>query len=100
MFDEAIAEYKKAIAIDPNDADAYADLGMVYGEKGMLDEAIAECKKAIAIDPNHAKAHNNLAVAYYGKEQYGLAIKYCDKTIELGEEVHPGFLRALEPYRE
>jgi len=100
MFDEAIAECKKAIAINPNYAEAHTNLGLAYGDKGMFDEAIAECKKAIAINPNYAKAHNNLAVVYYEQGQYDLAIKHCDKAIELGGKVHPEFLEALKPYRK
>ena len=100
MFDEAIAECKKAIAINPNYAEAHTNLGLVYYNKGMFDEAIAECKKAIAINPNYAKAHNNLAVVYYEQGQYDLAIKHCDKAIELGGKVHPEFLEALKPYRK
>ena len=100
MFDEAIAECKKAIAINPNYAEAHNNLGLAYGDKGMFDEAIAECKKAIAINPNYAKAHNNLAVVYYEQGQYDLAIKHCDKAIELGGKVHPEFLEALKPYRK
>ena len=100
MFDEAIAECKKAIAINPNYAEAHTNLGLVYYNKGMFDEEIAEYKKAIAINPNYAKAHNNLAVVYYEQGQYDLAIKHCDKAIELGGKVHPEFLEALKPYRK
>jgi len=100
MLDEAIAEFKKAIQINPNDAMAHNNLGNAYANKGMLDQAIAECKKAIQINPNYATAHMNLAVAYYYKEEYSLAIKHCDRAIELGYEVHPELLKALEPYRE
>ena len=100
MFDEAIAECKKAIAINPNYAEAHTNLGLAYYNKGMWDEAIAEYKKAIAINPNYAKAHNNLAVVYYEQGQYDLAIKHCDKAIELGGKVHPEFLEALKPYRK
>jgi tetratricopeptide (TPR) repeat protein len=100
MFDEAIAECKKAIAINPNHANAHSNLGLAYVGKKMLDEGIAEYRKAIAIDPNLAVAYNNLAVAYYLKKEYGLAIEHCDRAIELGYEVHPGFLNDLKPYRK
>ncbi|MBA7497165.1 Photosystem I assembly protein Ycf3 [subsurface metagenome] len=99
MYDEAIAEYKRAIEINPNYAEAHGNLGVAYAAKGMYDEAIAEYKRAIGINPNYAEAHNNLAVAYYYKEDYSLAIKHCDITIELGLRPHPGFLEALKPYR-
>jgi len=100
MYDGAIAECKKALEINPNYAEAHSNLGVAYGDKGLVAQAIAEYKKAIKINPNDAEAYMNLAVAYYYKGEYSLAIKHCDKAIELGGEVHPGFLKALEPYRE
>ena len=82
-FDEAIRCYKKSIAIDPNYAPAYNNLGSIYGKKGMLDDAIAEYKKAIAIDPDYTHAHNNLARAYIQKgleDTEGINIQpFCTK---------------------
>lgn len=100
MFDKAIIEYKKAIAINPNFAEVYNNLGIAYSKKGMFDEAITEFKKAIAINPNDAVVYYNLAVAYYGKKEYDLAVEYCDKVIELGYEVNPVFLKLLKSYRK
>ena len=100
MFDKAILEYKRAIAINPNDAKAHNNLGAIYGNNGMYDTAILESKKAIAINSNYADAHNNLAVSYYYKKQYKLAIEHCDKARELGYSVHPALLEYLKPYRK
>jgi tetratricopeptide (TPR) repeat protein len=66
-LDEAIRCYKNAIAIDPNYAPAYNNLGGIYGNKGMLDDAIVEYNKAIDIDPDYTLAHNNLARAHRQK---------------------------------
>ena len=105
MLDEAIAEYKKAIEINPNDAMAHnnlglAYLGLVYLDIGMYDKAIAEFKKAIKVSPEYADADNNLAVAYYYKGEYSLAIKHCDRAIDLGYRVDRKLLEDLKPYRK
>lgn len=100
MYDEAIAEYKKAIEINPEYSDAYYNLGLAYfyGKK-MYDEAIAAYKKAIERRPGFAKAHYGLGTTYYRKGEYSLAIEHYDKAIELGSTVHPDILEFLEPYR-
>jgi len=49
MFDEAIAECKKAIAINPNYAKAHNNLAVVYYEQGQYDLAIKHCDKAIEL---------------------------------------------------
>jgi len=100
MLDEAIAEFKKAVEINPNSADAHTALGAAYANKGMPDKATAEYRKAIEINPNSAEAHYGLALSYYYKGGHDSAIRHCDRAIELGYRVHPELLEALKPYRE
>jgi len=56
-YDDAIADYTKAIALNPNDATAYSNRGVAYGSKGAFDRAIADYTKAIALKPNVALAY-------------------------------------------
>jgi len=100
MWDQSINHSTKALVIEPNAADNYNNIGMAYLGKNMPSKMIAPCKKAIDLSPKYAAAHNNLAVAYYYTRQYDLAIKHCDRAVELGAPVHPGFLKALKPYRK
>ena len=39
-YDEAIAEFKKAISVNPNSLRAYNGLGLVYSEQGKYDLAV------------------------------------------------------------
>ncbi len=98
--DTAIIYHKKAIEIDPYYQTAYVNLGSAYIDEGMYQEAIKVTKKALLLNPNDGMAHNNLAVAYYALGEYQLAVKHCNKAIALGFNVHPEFLKALEPYRK
>jgi len=63
----AIADYSKAIELDPSYINAYYARAWVYGEKGQWDLSIADNTKAIELDPNYAMAYNNRAWCY--KEQ-------------------------------
>ena len=83
MYDEAVAEFKKAIEVNPNLAEAHNSLGAAYANKGMLDEAIAEYKKTIEINPNHDMAHNNLGIVYAYKGMPDKAIVEFKKAIEI-----------------
>ncbi len=87
MYDEAIAEYKKAIESNPNDAKAHYGLGFVYSKKGIFNEAIIEYKKAIEINPNDAEAHNNLALVYGKKGMPDEAIAEYKKAIEINPDL-------------
>jgi tetratricopeptide (TPR) repeat protein len=50
--DRAIADYTKAIEIDPLFAAAYTKRGVAYETLGKREEAIADFRRALAIDGN------------------------------------------------
>jgi tetratricopeptide (TPR) repeat protein len=83
MLDEAISEYKKALAINPNYYKAHNNLGVAYARKGRLDEAISEYKKTLAIKPSFVEAYNNLGVAYARKGRLDEAISEYKRVLIL-----------------
>jgi len=61
---EDVAECcRRAIALNPHCAEAYANLGYVFQIQGNLDEAIASYRRAQEIKPDFAQVHNNLGDA-------------------------------------
>lgn len=68
--DEAIKEFKKVLAFDPKNTDAYASLGKIYQAKGNTAEAIKYFKTGVQLDRTSVTAHNNLANAYLQAKQY------------------------------
>src|SRR6186997_3095915 len=53
-----------ASRVDPNDAGAHNNLGVLYYNKGMLDEAVAAFTRALAIDARMVTAERNLHIAW------------------------------------
>ena len=51
QFDLAIDNYKKALVIKPDYADAFCNIGIVQKKIGDLDESIISYKKAINFNP-------------------------------------------------
>ncbi len=60
-LDEAIEAYRRAIALDPDFADAYCNLGTVYFNRGDREETRRWYEAALERDPGHLEAHFNLA---------------------------------------
>src|SRR5262249_46619578 len=58
-LDEAVAEYRKVIELDPKLAFAHSNLGNALRDQRKLDEAVTESRKAIELDPKMAPAHYN-----------------------------------------
>ena len=52
QYSEAIADYDKAIELDPNFAAAYTNRGTAKAQLKQYSEAIADYDKAIELDPN------------------------------------------------
>ena len=59
----AIVEYRKALGLNPNNADVHTYLGSALLAKGDLDGALAEYRTALRLNPNHVAARTNLASA-------------------------------------
>lgn len=53
-YGKAIAEYDKAIDLEPRYALARFNRAYAYGETGEYDKAIADYSKAIELDPSDA----------------------------------------------
>ena len=51
-LDGAIAEYREALRLNPNDDEAHFNLGVALGKKGDWDGAIAEYREALRLNPN------------------------------------------------
>lgn len=73
--DEAVKEFKKALAFDPQNATAHTYLGKIYQGQGKLREAINEFKTVSQNDRTSVTALNNLGNAYLQDKQYAEAEK-------------------------
>ncbi|MEO0101381.1 MAG: tetratricopeptide repeat protein [candidate division WOR-3 bacterium] len=82
-LDEAIAEFKKAVELKPNDAEGYARLANVLLEKGRIKEAIQEYEKANRLKPLDPIIKNNLGVAYQELGDLAQAEKFYREALAL-----------------
>jgi adenylate cyclase len=85
-FDDAIAEFERTLALDPNVSEAYGNMGFTYGEIGQYEKAIEFFDKAIRLSAqNQELAHWYFGKggAYFGLQQYDLAIEWERRTIAI-----------------
>lgn len=68
-IDDALAEYRKAIDLDPNYAPSRLNLAEILITRGDRAAALEELREATRIDPEYPKAHYNrgLAAAQLGR---------------------------------
>ena len=73
-YDQAIAEYGRAISLKADYADAYASRGNAQRRKGNLDRAIEDYNRALGFKKNYAEVFNYRGFAYAQKGELGRAI--------------------------
>jgi protein O-mannosyl-transferase len=83
LLSHAIAEYKQSIAIYPESADSWNNLGSAYDEINQKENALEAYQKAIAIKPKNTLALNNLGTIYAAKGDLEKAKTYYQKALEL-----------------
>jgi protein O-mannosyl-transferase len=81
--EEAIAQYRKALEINPIYPKAWDGLGIALIATGKTEEAIVQFHKALKINPDFAEAWNNLGVALFKKGEHEEAIAKYRKALEL-----------------
>jgi len=92
-FDEAMAEIKRAMTIDPLMPILYAWSVGIHGAAGRTDEALEDFSRLQQIDPTIGLAYFHAAMAHYRRGEFARAIEVLEKGAKYvsfpgwGEEV-------------
>jgi len=89
QVDEDIAEFQKAIELDPKDAKPHHGLGMALRAKNQLEGAIAEYRRAIELDPKLMYARIALGDSLIQKGRFAEAKASTQQALELLPDKHP-----------
>ena len=83
QYDAAETQFKKALAIDPQNATILNYLGYMLADRGVrLSEALTMIRKAVDLDPQNYAYLDSLGWAYYKTGQYALAEENIRKANE------------------
>jgi len=82
MYREAIAEFKKAISVNPKFIEAYFNLGTAYSALGDTKNAIDSYREVIRLDPKNSYSHWNLGINLEKTGDIEAAIHHWKKYIE------------------
>jgi TolB-like protein/Tfp pilus assembly protein PilF len=85
-FDDAIAEGKRAVELDPLSLVINADLGTDYYFARRYDEAITQLRKTLEMDPGFYYAHVNLGWALEAKRDLEEALSEYQKARALNDD--------------
>src|SRR5206468_655911 len=86
-IDDAIADFDRALQLDPKDATAYINRGLTKQTKGDLDGAVADYNRALELNPKDAiaytTAYNARGLAKQTKGDLDGAVADYNRVLEL-----------------
>ena len=85
--DEALAAYRRAIALAPGFVGAHLNLGGVLCERGQWEAAEACYRRAIAAEPDLASAHYNLGDVLKTRGRLDEAVAALERAAELAPDL-------------
>ena len=83
-LDEAMAEERRALALDPLSTIINRNVADVFLFQHKYDQAIEQYKKTLELDPGFNTAMNNMGLAYLQKGMYAEAIAQYQKSANVG----------------
>jgi protein O-mannosyl-transferase len=96
-YQEAVAEFRKAVVARPNSLPAHLNLGAALTQTGDLKGAAAEFEASLRLDPTNIIAHYNLAILLANENRHEEAIAHLRSVFEVDpNDVGARFLFAHE----
>ncbi|MCX6027647.1 MAG: tetratricopeptide repeat protein, partial [Chloroflexi bacterium] len=90
----ATSLYRKALARDPNLAEACNNLATLLAQSGDEREAEGLLQRAVALQPDYGEAHNNLGILWSARGDHPRALPAFERAVAL-EGTRPQWLRNL-----
>ncbi len=81
---QAIAEYDKALEVDPNNALAHVNRGVANAKLGNDDAALRDYDRAIELNPKLAYALSNRSHLYYKRKDFKKALEDGNVAVTYG----------------
>lgn len=85
-WDKAIDVYRKAIARDNRNVEAYNALGVALAASGRHRDAAATLRQAVTLAPNRAQLHNNLGYALLLAGNADAAVVALEAAVKLDKD--------------
>ena len=85
MLEEAINEFEKLVALEPNYIFGHFCLGLAYSQKGYKEKALAKLRLVKALSQDHqlkALVHNAMGNLYVNEQKFDEALKEFSSAVE------------------
>jgi serine/threonine-protein kinase len=90
QFDQAIAEMRQAVSMDPLNVAAYTNLALAYADAGRPSDAEKTYLEAVRIRPGYWPAYSTLGVFYELRGEYAKALEPLSMAVKLAPDYAEG----------
>ncbi|MEW6516416.1 MAG: tetratricopeptide repeat protein [candidate division FCPU426 bacterium] len=80
---ETIGEFKRALALDPNNAPILNHLGLALLLEDKTADALKVFERTVSLKPNYPDVHNNYGLALLKAERYDQALQEFEQALSL-----------------
>jgi tetratricopeptide (TPR) repeat protein len=101
QHEQAIAEGRRAITLNPNDDAGYQTLGDILSHAGQPEEALKMREKSMRLNPKYPPIYlNNLGYTYFLLRRYEEAIAALKKSLSLNPNLGVAHVNLAVVYAE
>lgn len=90
-YDRALADFDKAVTLNPHNDRAWANRGRVFAITGDYRQALADMEKAVTLDPGNAENYLNRGIAIHKSGNNDAALRDFDTALQ----INPGMAEAF-----
>ena len=98
QYEQAAADYLRAIDLEPAYGDAWRRLGKIYESSNQPGRALDAYRKAIEVDPNYWRNYQDLGTFYFYRDAYDEAIQQYKKLVEVAPDLPASHYALAAPY--
>jgi tetratricopeptide (TPR) repeat protein len=89
--DEALKEYLLLLQKDPNTAENYFQVGMLFESRNKAAKAVGYYRKAIQLQRGHGQAHLRLGLILYRAKKFSEAKQFLEKALRYHPEAYEAY---------
>ncbi|MBU6470167.1 MAG: TIR domain-containing protein [Gammaproteobacteria bacterium] len=99
VSDDGMAAVEKALALDPNLAEAHAVKGYILQMRGDMDGAVTEAEVALKLDPESYEANRAAGRLNYTQHRFADAVRLFEKAISLMDSDVNSVMMLISAYK-
>jgi len=92
----AEADFTRALQLNPANAEAHDDMGVILARRGDYAKALQHFQQTVTLDSSYIKGYHNLAMVYFITGQDGAALEQINKALERAPDTRDSMLLKAE----